>query len=111
MKIAEVDIKNFRGYGENNTDDGMYRFEHLDDVEVVIFSGYNGFGKTGFFEAIEWCITGKIQGLQRSVYEKNTMKKSSYLKFQSTKQKRDREIVVRIVFDNGWEITRRTKCD
>ena len=111
MRIAEVYIKNFRGYGENNTNDGMYRFDHLDDAEVVIFSGYNGFGKTGFFEAIEWCITGKIKGLHNTVYEKNTMKKSSYLKFQSTKQKRDREIVVCIVFDNGWGIIRRTKCD
>lgn len=67
MRIAEVYIKNFRGYGENNTNDGMYRFDHLDDAEVVIFSGYNGFGKTGFFEAIEWCITGKISVLDNGI--------------------------------------------
>jgi len=112
MRIAKVYIKNFRGYGENNTTDRMYLFEHLNDVDFVIFSGYNGFGKTGFFEAIEWCLTGKIKGLQETdIYAKNTMKKSSYLKFQSRKEKREREVVVRIVFDNGWGVTRKTKCN
>lgn len=112
MRIAKVYIKNFRGYGENNTTDEMYLFEHLNDADFVIFSGYNGFGKTGFFEAIEWCITGKIKGLQETdIYAKNTMKKSSYLKFQSRKEKREREVVVRIIFDNGWGVTRRTKCN
>lgn len=111
MRIAKVYIKNFRGYGENNTTDGMYLFDHLDDAEVVIFSGYNGFGKTGFFEAIEWCMTGKIKGLQETdIYGKYTMKNSSYLKFQSTKDKRERNVVVRIIFDNGWGITRETTC-
>jgi DNA repair exonuclease SbcCD ATPase subunit len=112
MKIAKVYIKNFRGYGECNINNGMYMFEQLDSSEVVILSGYNGFGKTGFFEAIEWCITGKIKGLQEiDIYDKNTMKKSPYLKFQSTNVIKEREVMVSVIFDNDWGITRKTFCN
>lgn len=114
MKIASVKIKNFRGYGETDTEDGMYSFTHLQDTDIVIFTGYNGFGKTGFFEAIEWCITGKIKGLQEDNterYGKPTMKNSSYLKFQCEAGSKEREVIVRVIFDNMWGITRKTRCN
>lgn len=114
MKISKVYLKNFRGYGEADTEDRMYQFTHLDDADTVIFTGYNGFGKTGFFEAIEWCLTGKIRDLQETNlerYDKTTMRNSSYLKFQRMGGSEEREVIVCVAFDNNWGIIRSTKCN
>ncbi|MFT4407460.1 AAA family ATPase [Bacillus cereus] len=52
MKINKVIIKNFRNYIG----------EHIFDLSknITILYGDNGFGKSSFFDAIEWCLTDKI---------------------------------------------------
>ncbi|MBT2579804.1 hypothetical protein J7E43_20875 [Bacillus sp. ISL-8] len=52
MKINKVIIKNFRNYVG----------EHVFDLSknVTILYGDNGFGKSSFFDALEWCLTDKI---------------------------------------------------
>lgn len=52
-KISKIEISDFRGF------DSVRTFE-LDDAEIVIFLGMNGFGKTSIFDAVEWCLTGHI---------------------------------------------------
>lgn len=56
MKISKVCIKNFRVYN------GEFIFEL--DKNITIFYGENGFGKSSFFDAIEWCLTGTINRFQ-----------------------------------------------
>lgn len=103
MRISEIWIKNFRGYGENPDEEGgFYKFIGLDKPDIVLMTGHNGYGKTSFYEAIEWCITDDIRALKKmteDANQKTTLKKSHYLKFQSIYDKRDREVVVKIVFN------------
>lgn len=53
MRIRALEIESFRGYGKR------YRFE-FPETDVVILYGPNGNGKTSFFDAIEWGLTGTI---------------------------------------------------
>ena len=53
MRIISIEVESFRGFGKR------YKFE-LPEVDVLILHGPNGHGKTSFFDAIEWGITGKI---------------------------------------------------
>lgn len=90
MKISEVYIKNFRGYGENvNDSEGYYKFKDLDKYNFIIFNGYNGFGKTSFFDSIEWCLTGELSRikLNEDILMKSNLKQSCYLKFHNSNKK------------------------
>lgn len=115
MRISEIWIKNFRGYGENPDEEGgFYKFIGLDKPDIVLMTGHNGYGKTSFYEAIEWCITDDIRALKKmteDANQKTTLKKSHYLKFQSIYDKRDREVVVKIVFNDGSSLMRKTEYD
>ena len=52
MKIKSIVINNFKNFiGEN-------KFNL--NSEINILYAENGFGKSSFFDAIEWCLTGKI---------------------------------------------------
>ncbi|USK82111.1 SMC family ATPase [Peribacillus frigoritolerans] len=53
MKIKKIEINNFRNYY------GIHRFNL--DKNITILFGENGYGKSSFFDAIEWCITNEIE--------------------------------------------------
>ncbi len=117
MEIKEVKIKNFRGYGINkNSEDGFFTFKDLNKSDLVILSGYNGFGKTSFYDAIEWCLTDKIQRLMEldDVFKqgKNNLKKSEYLQFNKTFFNNGKaEVAVTLVNENKECYIRRvTEC-
>lgn len=115
MRIKEIGIKNFRGYGENpDQEDGFYEFKDLDRPDIILLTGHNGYGKSSFYEAVEWCITDDIKALRKNTEganQKATLRKSHYLKFQSLYDDREREVVVKILFDNGTCFIRSTKYD
>jgi len=109
-----VKIKNFRGYGENiDRKDRCFVFDDL-DAPLVVFKGYNGFGKTSFFEAIEWCLTDKVYRLEKlydnKTYQAHELRKSHYLKFYHPTQgsSSNREIYVELTFSNGFRVVRKT---
>lgn len=117
MKLQKIRIKNFRGYGEANNDDGFYEFNNLDN-SLVVLNGFNGFGKTSFYEAIEWCLTDRIsrlEALKRDVYDIPTLKQSHYLKFfpinASEESRKARCIEVELIFDNLLRIKRTSNCN
>jgi hypothetical protein len=58
MRIASVELENFRSYREPKTFDCS--------ADVVILVGPNGYGKTSFFDAIGWCLFGHIPRLRGS---------------------------------------------
>ena len=66
MKIKNVKITGFRAFEkeENST------FDFTKDGEIMNFASIyapNGFGKTSFYDAVEWGITHKIQRFDRMV--------------------------------------------
>ncbi|MCA0992752.1 AAA family ATPase [Guptibacillus hwajinpoensis] len=117
MYLSCVKIKNFRGYGENTErEDRCYVYDGL-DAPLVIFKGYNGFGKTSFYEAIEWCLTDSVYRLKKiykdKTYQVNELKKSHYLKFYHPIEgnSSDREIYVELIFSDGLKIIRRSRSN
>ena len=61
-KIREIDIRAFRAY----KDIQKFNFTHKDSGNIADFIAIyapNGYGKTSFFDAIEWAVTGKIERL------------------------------------------------
>jgi DNA repair protein SbcC/Rad50 len=53
MKIDKLSINNFKNY------EGQVTFDL--SKQVTVLHGDNGFGKSSFFDAIEWCLTNKIE--------------------------------------------------
>ncbi|KRF53822.1 hypothetical protein ASG98_25515 [Bacillus sp. Soil531] len=58
MKIKNLYIQNFRCYR------GEHHFK-LDNQTTLLY-GENGYGKSSFFDAIEWCLTGNITRFTKS---------------------------------------------
>ncbi len=64
MNIQTVRIKNFRSYQGNNLFDLSKR--------VTILYGPNGYGKSSFFDAVEWCLTGLISRFNNKKFDPKT---------------------------------------
>ena len=54
-RLDQVVIEGFRGYGR--------RQEIYCGGDAVLLIGPNGWGKTSFFDAISWCLFGRIKRL------------------------------------------------
>lgn len=66
MKFKKVEIQGFRAYGDKKD----ATFDFTVDNEVVDFISIfapNGFGKTSFYDAIEWAVTNKIKRIESSL--------------------------------------------
>jgi DNA repair exonuclease SbcCD ATPase subunit len=63
-KIEKIEFKNFRAY-KNHT------FDIDPSKNIVLIYGNNGFGKTSFFDGIEWGLTGKLERYSGAAKEKN----------------------------------------
>ena len=66
MKIKSVKITGFRAFEKEK--DSTFNF--TSDGEIMNFASIyapNGFGKTSFYDAIEWGVTHKIQRFDRMV--------------------------------------------
>mgnify|MGYP000025503088 FL=1 len=56
MRIVGIEAENFKLFAD--------KFDHIQDVEnddLVILNGPNGYGKTSVFDIIEFCLTGEIK--------------------------------------------------
>lgn len=60
MKIKSVDIVGFRAYAHKG--DGLFDFHNKKGEVSNFISIYapNGFGKSSFYDAMEWSITNNI---------------------------------------------------
>jgi exonuclease SbcC len=67
MKFKKVEIDAFRAY--KSKEDGTFDFTYLDDsseeiaADLIAIYGPNGFGKTSFYDAVEWGMTNRIKRL------------------------------------------------
>ena len=57
MKVQSLEISGFRAFSKNHSFDL--------DADIVLVVGVNGQGKTSFFDAILWAVTGAIPRLRR----------------------------------------------
>ncbi|RJE13244.1 AAA family ATPase [Bacillus cereus] len=57
MKVSEIIITNFKNYI------GKHKISL--DKKITILYGENGYGKSSFFDAIEWAITGTINRFEK----------------------------------------------
>ena len=58
LYLENVELSNFRVYGDS------FRLTLPQGPGVTVISGPNGIGKTTLFDAIEWCLTGRISRFQ-----------------------------------------------
>lgn len=65
MKFKKVEIQAFRAY--NDVKDGIFDFttESNEVADFISIYAPNGFGKTSFYDAVEWCYTNNIGRLLR----------------------------------------------
>mgnify|MGYP000947213399 CR=1 FL=1 len=63
MKIKKVEIEAFRAYRAKS--DGTFDFTNEGDVPSNFVALYapNGFGKSSFYDAVEWAITNHLTRL------------------------------------------------
>ncbi len=54
MKIKEIELNGFRAYQYE-------KFTIPDNKNIILIYARNGFGKTSFFDGIEWGLTGKLR--------------------------------------------------
>lgn len=78
-KIKEIDINAFRAYKD------MQKFNFIHNgtgkvADLVTIYAPNGYGKTSFFDAVEWAITNKIGRLgSGSVIKEELSEEKNYV--------------------------------
>lgn len=61
MKIKEVQISNFRAFNDLSNSTFNFINSNNDISDLISIYAPNGFGKTSFYDAVEWGVTGKIE--------------------------------------------------
>lgn len=66
MKFKKVEIQGFRAYGPK--EDATFDFTTNNEVaDFIAIYAPNGFGKTSFYDAVEWTITNKIKRFENAL--------------------------------------------
>ena len=101
MKIKKIDIQAFRLFG-NETVDFTTKCDTATPANFVALYAPNGFGKTSFFDAMEFCMTGKIHRLDGSLSEDvgEDKKQTGNKSFIHNKDLPDQNVLVRMEFDD-----------
>lgn len=86
LKIAKVELDAFRAYKEKTEFD--FRKDDIVANLIVIY-GMNGYGKTSFFDAIEWALTGNINRIKKT----QTKRERGYIRHKL--KKRERQYVLK----------------
>lgn len=62
-KIKQIEIEAFRGYEKK----AIFDFTQNSSVaDLIVIHAPNGFGKTSFFEGVEWCLSSKLMRIERN---------------------------------------------
>lgn len=68
-RIKRVELNDFRAYKGNMPFD--FTIQSGEVADFIAIYAPNGSGKTSFFDAIEWSLTGKINRLENDIGDKN----------------------------------------
>jgi len=87
MKIKKVEIQAFRAY--NRVEDCIFDFKRDDGQYADFVSIYapNGFGKTSFYDAVEWGITNNIYRFIRNSQNRLYANDEKHLTYELKKDK------------------------
>jgi DNA sulfur modification protein DndD len=77
MIIKEIELYNFRIYKGSNRID----FSSIDDKNIFVVSGRNGFGKTTFLMSLVWCLYGRQMQDVDDIYKKEIDDQGGYGKY------------------------------
>lgn len=77
MIIKEIELYNFRIYKGSNRID----FSSIEDKNIFIVSGRNGFGKTTFLMSLVWCLYGRQMQDVDDIYKKEIDDQGGYGKY------------------------------
>lgn len=56
MRIQKIEAENFKLFATRFQD-----IKQIENTDMVLFNGPNGYGKTSVFDILEFCLTGKIK--------------------------------------------------
>lgn len=111
MKIKKINIHAFRLFKDESVDFTAKRDANSLANLVAIYAP-NGFGKTSFFDSMEFCMTGKIHRLDKNVISddvKEDKKQAGNKSFIHNKDLPGEQVALRMEFD-GREPVERTCC-
>lgn len=77
MVIKEIELKNFRIYKDLN----KISLDKVDNKNIYIISGRNGFGKTTFLMSMVWCLYGRQMQDVDDLYKKEISDQGTYAKY------------------------------
>ena len=77
MLIKQIELNNFRIYKGNN----IINLLPVDNKNIVVVSGKNGFGKTTFLMSLVWCLYGRQMDKVDELYQKEIADKGGYGKY------------------------------
>ena len=99
MKIREIGFKNFRAY-----EDEVFTIPK--DKDIILIYARNGFGKTSFFDGIEWGLTGELKRYSEKVRER-----TEYPLLRNSFSSVNSNGGIKITFDTNENIKRFIKED
>ncbi len=77
MVIKNIHLKDFRIYKGDNLID----LSSVENKNIFIISGRNGFGKTTFLMSLVWCLYGRQMGDVDELYQKEISDQGGYKKY------------------------------
>ncbi len=93
MYLSQVELSDFRTFGK-------FVLDVAPGPGLTLLIGSNGLGKSSFFDAIEWCLTGRVQRLEDYA---GRLRESSYLTRRDAPVNAHR---VALTFDQAHGVTR-----
>jgi DNA sulfur modification protein DndD len=81
--IKEIELNNFRIYKGKN----KINLLPVDDKNIIIISGKNGYGKTTFLMSLVWCLYGKQMDKVDELYRQEIASNENYNKYYNDKLK------------------------
>ncbi|PHR22535.1 MAG: DNA repair protein [Desulfotalea sp.] len=108
MKIKKVEIEAFRAY--KSKADGTFDFTNDggEPSNFVAIYAPNGFGKSSFYDAVEWAITNRVKRLERYKNEvKSTKNHDEGFKILRNKYVDEKTATTVVLSTNGPNVFRR----
>lgn len=97
MRIREIEAENFKLFTEN-----FHEVNKIEESDLVVFNGPNGYGKTSVFDIIEFCLTGSIKRIEK-YNEELAIKKTEAFENKILISDETKKAFVKISFDNDGQ--------
>ncbi|MFD2916869.1 AAA family ATPase [Psychroserpens luteus] len=99
MKFKKVEIQGFRAYGDK--EDATFDFtENNEVVDFISIYAPNGFGKTSFYDAIEWSVTHKIKRIESALSNYDLIKTEKEANREGNKLSDALQVISKIGYNN-----------